>query len=179
MYSQCDIGYSIPAKIAMPFSFLTLPMTHEGEVARLANTHPVMCISRRREAGGSTSMSWKSLQQAPFALWDLKWERAIFYALLNRETWLQHQQQQYVVDFTGNGGVSALDSIPHFHLVRSTPEAENQKGEFATISHLLLPQRELAPAVGLFLLMCVCPPTTDTRARASQAGTARGEKNRL
>lgn len=40
-----------------------------------------------REAGGSTSMSWKSLQQASLALWDFKWEWAIFYVLLISETY--------------------------------------------------------------------------------------------
>lgn len=73
----------------------------------------------------------------------------------------------------GMRGISMLDSCSHFHLVHYTSEIP--KGESPTVSHLLLPQRELAPAMGLFLLMSVCPPTTAARVRASQAG----EKNRL
>lgn len=48
---------------SVAFPFLTLPMTHEGEVARLINIFTVMSSSRGRGAGYSTSKSWKSLWQ--------------------------------------------------------------------------------------------------------------------
>lgn len=44
---------------SVAFPFLTLPMTHEGEVARLINIFTVMSSSRGRGAGYSTSKSWK------------------------------------------------------------------------------------------------------------------------
>lgn len=163
MHSHCSVPYSIPATIALLFSFLTLVMTHEGEVARLTNALTVMCISRRktiRIAPGTSAVSGSHFMCSSLV--------KLMAVMLNITCAVDLRKNE------GMRGISMLDSSFRFHLVHSTSEIP-KGGESPTVSHLLLPQRELAPTMGLFLLMSVCPPTTAARVRASQAG----EKNRL
>lgn len=120
-----------------------------------------MFISRRREAGGSTSMSWKSLQQAPFALWDLKWEWASLVKLMASTS------HQYVVDFTGKWGnlhvrFDSSLSLGSFHL-----RSWNSERRICHSLPLASASKKISPRWGL-IFADVCVPSYNRHSGQSE-----------